>query len=1253
MSQSFNVPPPEPIKLHDGNVETNFREFKHRFELWFDVCAHENKAKKRQVAILLYCAGKEISEAARHFTYDDPTQADDWKIVMTKIEAYCAPQQSEWYYRQQFQQVKWDCSTFEDFLSQLRSKIAQCKYGNNDDMLIEKIIAETRDKDLQLELLKEQHLTLATCIAIVKTHIAAKQQLKTLDQSRKPNAESKISKVAQHQQGKDIKLPCKFCPYEHVHKKEKCPAYGKQCTLCKKENHFASKCPEKQKKNYTDKQKSTEGKKPSARATRDDGPEESEEDNTTGWLSSVRALDHKQDDEVYASMTVNNKTVDFLVDSGATVQTIPEEYVHPTQLIPEMKPVKTWTKEKVSIKHKAFLDITNPVTGQTVRAEFKVTPNNLTPLLSKRLSEQFGIISFNHNNFQRSKVNRATQPEGEVNNKQLGYLGTIHLHLKPGAHPKILPARKVPHSLLEKAKQAITDLVDQGVLTKVQDPTDWVSQMVIVEKQDGSLRVCIDPSQLNKSLMREQMPMPTLDDILPHLKDARIFSKVDVKSAFHHIVLDEESSKLTTMATPFGRYRWLRLPFGLNVSSEVFQARLMQALEELPGIFIVADDIIVTGSGSTQEDAEHDHDKNLRKLYERCDQKNIILNKKKEIVKTKQLQFLGHRITPEGIKPDPDKISAIHQMPAPSDPSQVRSLLGMITYMAKFIPHLAELSTPLRLLTQKNVAFIWKEDHCEALTKIKDALTSDKALAYYDPTKELVLQADASQNALGAVILQDGKPIEFASRAMTPTEKRYAQIEKECLSIVFGLERFNQYTYGRKTLVQNDHKPLEVILKKPLSAAPKRLQTFMMRLNKYDYDINYLPGSEVVIADALSRNYLDVPNAEQADTVNVLKYIEASDSRLKKIKEENKIDKQAQLLITTIQAGWPDAKKNISPELQPFFDVRDTLTVEDGIILKGERLFIPTNMRPEVKQLLHAAHLGKDSMMRRARDTVYWPGMNAEITQIAQSCDTCLKYAPGQQQQPLQPHHPGDGPWDKIAADIATFNKKNYLITVDYYSSFIEIDLLTSMTSTMIIQKLKSHFARYGVPRTLVSDNAQQFVSDDFENFCQKWHMQHSTSSPTRPEGNGKAESAVKQAKLLLKKTTEDNSDQYIALMEYRNTPQQSIGMSPAERLLGRPTRTLLPVITAALKPKPTDAEAVKEKIEHKQAIQKRSFDKHAKKLAPLEEGMMVYVDLKKQHSPQKWTKGKVVKKHSFNSYIVETDNGQQVRRNRIDIRTI
>lgn len=327
----------------------------------------------------------------------------------------------------------------------------------------------------------------------------------------------------------------------------------------------------------------------------------------------------------------------------------------------------------------------------------------------------------------------------------------------------------------------------------------------------------------------------------------------------------------------------------------------------------------------------------------------------------------------------------------------------MVQYLSKFLDQLSDILKPLRELTKKDQPFIWSEECKEHFESVKRMITTTPVLAYYDPNQQLEIQVDSSKDGLGVVLLQNGQPIEFASRTLTEPEQRWAQIEKEMLAVVYGLERFDQYTYGRKVQVITDHKPLENIMKKPLCQAPRRLQGLLMRSNRYDFDLKWMQGSSLVIADTLSRAALQCVTSETEPITD--SYL--PDCMLERIRMETSEDKTLQDLSECIINGWPTTKSDVPENLAPYYKLKDSLSIENGLIVKGERIVIPDSMRKEMKGRLHSAHLAKDSMVRRARQTIFWPGIIDEIKQIAETCETCQQSKLKNQKESLKQHGKG------------------------------------------------------------------------------------------------------------------------------------------------------------------------------------------------------------------------------------------------------
>ena len=419
----------------------------------------------------------------------------------------------------------------------------------------------------------------------------------------------------------------------------------------------------------------------------------------------------------------------------------------------------------------------------------------------------------------------------------LGTLGPpLHISMNPNVTPIQAHPHRCPAAKEANASDGISDLERQGILKKVTEPTAWISNTVYRKKPDGSLRVCIDPSQtINKAIEVPKSPIPTVDELLPKLNNANFFSCVDVYKRFTNIELDDSSSFLTTMHTPIGRYLWLRMPFGVSLGPEEYQRRQHEALEGLVGVVNKADDILIFGSRASIEEAEKDHDINLML---RCRDVNLKLYPKKFQFKVKQVTWMGHLLSNTGVTPHPDRVQAIKDMTPPHDVKGVQRFLGMWNYLSRFTPNLAEVVKPLTELTHRNAVWSWSSQHDKASKTARSLIANAATLKFFDVNKPCVLHVDASDTGLGGALLQDGQPAAFTSSTLSATEVNYAPIEKECLAIKVACTKFYQYHYGKQdVVVHSDHQPLERIFKKPLSKTPRRLQRMMLQLQPFKFTV--------------------------------------------------------------------------------------------------------------------------------------------------------------------------------------------------------------------------------------------------------------------------------------------------------------------------------------------------------------------------------------------------------------------------------
>ena len=766
-------------------------------------------------------------------------------------------------------------------------------------------------------------------------------------------------------------------------------------------------------------------------------------------------------------------------------------------------------------------------------------------------------------------------------------------------------------------------MVKMGVISKVNQPTEWCAGMVVVLKSNGRVWICVDLTRLNMSVKRERYPLPAVDQILAQLAGAKLFSKLDANSGFWQIPLAPESSLLSHHLADTAS-------IDCHLASHPRQSISRGACQRLAGTVCMMDDILVYGETCEE------HDQQLWTVLERLNDLGMTLNAEKCTFAQTSVKFLGHVIDSQGIKADPTKVEAIVKFTTPASVGDIRRFLGIVNQLSKFSPNLADQTQPLRELLVKDRSWVWEDRQRQAFTTVKETLITSPVLALFDPNLETALTADASSYSLGAVLLQkqengELQPVAFISRSMSPTERRYAQIEKEALAFTWACERLSDYLVGLQFHIYTDHKPLVPLFSfKHLEELPLRVQRFRLRMMRFHFMISHVPGKELTIADALSRapvsTFSEADESLQKEAtafVNLtMQYFPAMEQRLQELRECQEQDTVCQKLVELCRSGWPE-KSALPPDVKPYSPVSAQLSIENGLLLRGGRIVVPPPLRKTLLNKLHdGRHQGITKCRELARQSVWWPGLSKQLEELVLNCRDSLKVQ-RQRSQPLSPTPLPQLPWQKIASDLFEWKQATYILVVDYFSRYIEIACLNRATATEVINHLKSIFARHGIPETLISDNGPQYASQEFKEFAREYEFRHTTSSPYFPQGNGEAERAVGTVKNLLKKS----GDPYKALLAYRSTPLQ-MGYSPSQLLMGRVLRSTVPTTRAQRDPKIPDLSEVRARDKRNKARQKRNHDTHrgARELPQLQPGDQVWV-------PQRQREGEVQREVAPQSY--------------------
>ena len=436
---------------------------------------------------------------------------------------------------------------------------------------------------------------------------------------------------------------------------------------------------------------------------------------------------------------------------------------------------------------------------------------------------------------------------------RLGSLkGEYNIRIDPTVKPAMHARRKVPIESKEAIDKELDYLIEEEIITEQVEPTPWVSSVTFPMKPNREVRVCLDPSNLNKAIIREHHKPMTVKEIAHELAGATVYTKANALKAFLQIHLTHEASLLMTFNSYRGCLHFLRMPFGAKMSQDVFQLRMDAILEQCRGVIGIHDDIVIFGVD------QEDHDANLTNLLNIYQKEGLVLNSKKLELRRERVTFFGAEYSALGMHSDPKKVQGITEMTVPTDKQQLQSFLGMVNYMGTFIPNLSHHTEPLRAMLKKDNVFHWEEQQTRSFQKIKAliAKANEMPLRYYDRTKPVKVQVNASLRGLGACLIQEYKgedqPIAFASKSLTDVETRYANIERELLAIVFACQWFSTYLLGRSFIAESDHKLLEMIAMKNLANALPCLQRMLLELQRYDVTIKYRPGAQMQLADALS-----------------------------------------------------------------------------------------------------------------------------------------------------------------------------------------------------------------------------------------------------------------------------------------------------------------------------------------------------------------------------------------------------------------
>lgn len=1230
-------PPKNLILTGEG---ANWKKFKQLFTIYLQATGLATAAEDRKIAIFLNCAGEEAIDVYNAHL-DDKCKAK-LETILVELDKYSEPRKNLVLNTYELLHMRQDeGESIDHYVTRLKTKASKCELENLENrMLAMMVVIGANDTSVKERLLREDKLSLQQALSVCRAAEAGRKQVQAFE---KPNIYAVKTKSEASHGARPKQFKCQKCSKTHEYKM--CPAYGKKCLVCGKYNHFAAMC-----------RVGKDGKVQNSRRERkvhileeDSDSEQCEGEEEEFCIDSLKVDSSKTQNEWRETIKVNGSDISFKLDSGADCNTLSLELYNKikdknVKLTDVQTVLIVYNGEKV--KTVGCVELECVVRGRKENIKFSVIDLPVKPVIGLPDCVRLKFLC---------KLDEMTQSSSDKlkfihNNKDvfkgLGNIGTYKIKLCDEAIPVIKPIRRVPQAIKDRLKLSLDNYERRDIIEKVEGPTSWCNNLVIVEKPDKSLRLCLDPQELNKNILRENFQIPSPEEIYNNLTGKAVFTVLDMKDGFFQILLDDEQ-KVCTFGTPFGRYRFKRMPFGISSAPEVMQRINSTIFSDIQGVELYFDDLIVAGKD------KHDHDRILNQVIDRARKYNVKFNSKKLQYRCDHVKYVGLIISKAGLQVDPDHVKAILDLEEPKNVKQLQKFLGMCNYLCKFIPQYSKTTEPMRNLLRKDIEWNWGINHAQAFLEIKKKLSCSPTLAILDNKGPIVLQTDSSKSGMGACLLQSGKPISFYSRCYTECQTRWAPIEKELFAICAAMEKYHQFVYGRRIVVETDHKPLVAIMSKDINKISARLQRMVLKLLKYDFEIKYIPGSQMYVADYLSRNYSghnakvepslkELVHCLETDLVHCFELdLPISESKLMQLQKETKNDCNLEQILNWHNTDWPKNDKNIvNKELKTLYKLKDLIHVKDNVIYYNNRILIPKQLRQEMLMIVHSGHAGVVKCKKRARKVLFWPGMSQDIQHFVLSCKSCEKFRPSNPKQSLMSHDIPDLPFHKIGMDICHFAGKDYLVVVDYYSKWIEVNSLKNKTADNVIKKLKSLFATHGIPKYIVSDN-MPFGSYTFTQFAKTLEIKLITSSPRYPQSNGLAEKAVGIVKCMMRKCKDTNSDFSIAMLHYRTTPVAGLEYSPSELLMSRLLRTNLPCTKTMLQPNvPTN---VKLKYNLYSEKSKSNYNKTARDKKSFSPGD----DIVFQNVPEKlWNPGKIINNVGPRSFTVKSENGNVVRRN-------